>query len=174
MSLNKEYAQMVQEQVRSYPFLLPLQCGIEFKSLPKKKSRWMSEYTYLQQMAEEQQWNRLPELWEPLHDPDTAVIVTDPLEKIIWVNKGFSRMTGYNSKEVKGRKPDFLQGAETSPEDVREVRRRLEERKAYQGSLLNYRKSGEAYYCHISVTPLFNRQQELVNFLAVEKEAYSR
>lgn len=131
----------------------------------------MSEYSYIQQLAKDLQWSNLPELLDPLHNPETAIIITDTLENIRWVNKGFSRMTGYSSAEALGRKPNFLQGKDTQPKDIREVRQQLIRMKPYEGVILNYRKSGEPYYCHISVAPLFNQQQELVNFLAVEKES---
>ena len=171
MSLNKEYAQMVKEQVRSYPFLHPLHCGIEFRDPTHKKSRWMLEYDYLQEMAGNRRWHNFPELLEPLHDPEIAIIVTDPTEKIDWVNRGFSKMTGYNSKEAIGRQPNFLQGKETSLKDVRHFRENISRQKPFEGTLLNYRKNGEPYYCHVVIHPLFNQKLELVNFLAIEKEA---
>ena len=36
---------------------------------------------------------------------DNAVIITDAEVRIEWVNEGFTRMTGYSSEEVLGRKP---------------------------------------------------------------------
>lgn len=173
MNLNKEYSQMVKEQLSSYPFLHPLHTGMEFRSFARKDSRWMMEYNYLQEMAENRQWHRYPELLEPLHDPETAIIVTDTTEEINWVNKGFSLMTGYNSNEAVGRRPGFLQGKETDSKEISRFRENLNRQQLFDGMLLNYRKSGEPYYCHIVVHPLFNRQKELVNFLAIEKEVHS-
>ena len=173
MNLNKEYAQMVKEQVKSYPFLHPLYCGIEFRNPTHKKSRWMEEYDYLQSLVQERQWHKFPKLLEPLHDPATAIIVTDAAEKIDWVNRGFSKMTGYSSKEAIGRRPGFLQGKETSLKDLEHIRENISKQKPFEGTLLNYRKNGEPYYCHIHIHPLFNRQLELINFLAIEKEVPS-
>src|SRR5579862_5530653 len=42
---------------------------------------------------------------------NNAVIITDALGRIEWVNEGFTRITGYGIAEVLGRKPgSFLQG----------------------------------------------------------------
>ena len=57
---------------------------------------------------------------------DNAVIITDAAGRIEWVNDGFTRLTEYRLDEALGRKPgSFLQGPETDPGAVRQIRERL-------------------------------------------------
>ena len=37
-------------------------------------------------------------------------------------------------------------------------------------NVLNYRKSGDAYLCCVKIYPLFNKDRELVNYIAFENE----
>ncbi len=173
MSLSREFSEMIQEQNSSFRFLHPLAAGQEFSPLAKQKSRWMMELTALQQMASQQRWKNLPELMEPLHNPEVAVVITDASERIKWVSEGFYRMTGYKEEEVLLKKPRFLQGEKTDKAMLRQIRQALNLHQPSEGTLLNYRKNGEPYYCKIAITPLFNEGNELVNFIAVEHEISS-
>lgn len=172
MSLTKEFSEMVQDQNRKYRFLHPLISGLEFSPLisPNRKSRWMSEYRFLQEKAREQRWQNVPGLLEPLHNPDTAIIITDARQNIEWVNQGFFHMTGYSLDEVEGRNPNMLQGSQTSPDDVHKIRHSLNTPEPFSSVILNYRKTGEAYYCQVDIFPLYNDNHILVNFLAIENE----
>lgn len=170
MSFTKEYAQLVQEQKEMFPFIHPLLCGLEFNQVNRQEPRSLSEYNFLRAMAKEKGWKELPAVLEPLHDPATAIVVTDAEEQIEWVSEGFFHMTGYQPEEVQGRNPNFLQGKETSPEDIGQIRQLVNKNEPFSAVILNYRKNGEPYNCKIRVYPIFSRQQELVNFLAVENE----
>ncbi len=170
MSLSKEFARMVQEQSELVPFIHPLLCGIEFSHHSKQANRCISEYNHLIHMAARQEWQELPDILEALHNPLTAIVVTSATEKIEWVNSGFFRMTGYSEKEALGRRPVFLQGKETSRRDVAQIRTSIQQNKPYTGTILNYRKNGEAYHCSVNIIPLFSRSKEVVNFMAIENE----
>lgn len=170
MSLNKEYAEMVQEQKQKFRMIHPLLCGQEFNDGIHKKSRCNFEYKLLEDKAREKSWKNIPRLLEPLHNPDTAIILTDAQQNIEWVNQGFFRMTGYLLEEVAGRNPKMLQGNETSKEDIRKIRKGIGKAQPFSGEILNYRKSGETYVCKVKIFPLYNDQEVLVNFLAIENE----
>lgn len=173
MSFSKEYAQMVQEQQGLLPFIHPLLCGTEFYPVKKQEKRCLSEYDYILKIAREKDWEGIPAILEPLHNPDIAIVVTDEKENIEWVSEGFFHMTGYPANEVLGKNPKFLQGQETSLDEVTRIRQSVIKSSPFTSVILNYRKNGEPYNCEIKVYPLFNRNQELVNFLAVEKEVAS-
>jgi PAS domain S-box-containing protein len=170
MSLNKEFAEMVQEQNRSYRFIHPLISGMEFSPRLNRKNRWSSEFQLLQKKAREQAWQNMPPLLDQLHNPDTAIILTNAQQKIEWVNRGFCKMTGYTLEEVSGRNPKMLQGKETSGEHIEHLRQSIKKLQPFSAEILNYRKSGEAYFCQVAIFPLLNDQNILVNFIAIERE----
>jgi PAS domain S-box-containing protein len=101
--------------------------------------------------------------------PNIAVILTDPNQRIIWVNEDFSAITGYSLGEAIGRIPGkILQGPKTDPAARDRIRKAIQSRIPYKDQLINYRKNGEPYTCKLVIHPIFNKNQELTNFIAFE------
>ncbi|MGZ3434043.1 MAG: PAS domain S-box protein, partial [Isosphaeraceae bacterium] len=106
---------------------------------------------------------------------DNAVIITDAEVRIEWVNEGFTRMTGYSSEEVLGRKPGaFLQGPESDPATIALMRERNKAGVGFQSEVLNYDKWGRKYWAAIEVQPIRDDSGKLTNFIAVESDITER
>ncbi|MEM9077312.1 MAG: PAS domain-containing protein [Bacteroidota bacterium] len=99
-----------------------------------------------------------------------ALVVTDLTKNIIWTNRGFYEMTGYSKQFAIGKRPTFLQGEKTSEKAKKEIRELLKQQKRFTKAIINYRKNGEEYICHIDVIPLFNEKNRVTHFLAMESE----
>ena len=103
------------------------------------------------------------------NETDNAVIITTPEGLIQYVNTGFSRLTGYDLAEVKGRKPGtFLQGNETDPATVDRIRKHIHEKKPFYDEILNYSKNGEPYWVSLSINPVFDTAGQVKNFISVQ------
>ncbi|PKJ10001.1 PAS domain-containing protein, partial [Escherichia coli] len=85
----------------------------------------------------------------------------------------FERMTGYASEFARGKKPNFLQGKNTEKDVRSNVRMALGKRQFVETVITDYRKNGEEYLCKVKIYPMFNKANELVNFLALENEVYA-
>ncbi|MEM7315980.1 MAG: PAS domain-containing protein, partial [Planctomycetota bacterium] len=102
---------------------------------------------------------------------DNAVVITDHQCRIEWVNEGFTHITGYELDEVLGKVPgDFLQGPETSPEAVDEMRTALREKRGFDVEIVNYSKAGEPYWLAIEVRPITDSDGVVTHFIAVESD----
>ncbi|MBO6829495.1 MAG: PAS domain-containing protein [Allomuricauda sp.] len=99
-----------------------------------------------------------------------TLVVTCPKQHIVWVNDGFTQMTGYTKHFAIGKRPSFLQGKETPKSTTNEIREQLKATNTYSGSVINHRKNGEPYLCKIQILPLYDSQKELTHFIALEKE----
>jgi PAS domain S-box-containing protein len=100
---------------------------------------------------------------------EVAVILTDAEKKIIWVNDAFLYISGYTLFEVLGKGPgDVLQGQNTCKETINLISKSLKKQQAIETTILNYRKSGEPYLCHLAIHPVVNDQKILTNFIAFE------
>lgn len=98
-----------------------------------------------------------------------AVILTNATRQILWVNKDFEYITGYELHEVMGMSPgQVLQGPDTEPEVVDRIRQGLASEEPFKETITNYRKNGEAYSCRLVIHPIFDKSNTLVNFLAFE------
>lgn len=99
-----------------------------------------------------------------------ALILTDSSQIIQWVNKGFTKMTGYSAGFAVGRSTRFLQGDNTHSETRERIKEQLGKREIFTELVINYRKNREEYKCEITIIPLLAKGQHLTHFLALEKE----
>lgn len=97
-----------------------------------------------------------------------SVVITDNQRLIVWVNKQFTRMTGYSLDEVRGRKPALLQGRNTERPAVARIKESLNKKTGFHDRITNYRKNGQEYTCALTIEPIFNLSGDLTNFIAFE------
>ncbi len=104
-----------------------------------------------------------------------GVIITGPDGRIEWVNAAFQRMTGYAIDEVKDRKPgDFLQGPETDPASVAKLRAAVHTGNACNLEILNYTKTGRAYWQVLDLQPIRDEGGRVINFISVQTDITSQ
>ncbi|MCM4161553.1 PAS domain-containing protein [Antarcticibacterium flavum] len=99
-----------------------------------------------------------------------ALVLTNLAQKIQWVNKGFSKMTGYTAGFALGKTPRFLQGKDTKEENRNRIRQKLLDKEVFTEIVVNYRKTKEQYKCEITIIPLTDANRNISHFLAIEKE----
>jgi PAS domain S-box-containing protein len=103
-----------------------------------------------------------------------AVVITDPEERIEWVNEGFVRMSGYSLEEVRGRVPgDFMQGPGTDQETRAHLRDRIRAGEPVKAEILNYTKEGREFWLAIEVQPV-RTDGRLSGFIAIESDITER
>jgi PAS domain S-box-containing protein len=97
-----------------------------------------------------------------------AVIITDAVGKITWTNPAFTHFTGYNAKEVAGRKAgSFLYGEETDRSTAEYITYKMRAMEPYECNIINYTKSGRVYWNHIQGQPIFDNAGKLVQYFSI-------
>lgn len=103
------------------------------------------------------------------NETDNSVIITDANGLIEYVNPGFSKLTGYNFEEVRGRKPgDVLQGKHTDASTKARIRENLQNRTAFYDEILNYDNRGNAYWISLAINPVFDQSGQLIKFISIQ------
>ena len=103
---------------------------------------------------------------------DSIIITNADLEngpKIIYVNKSFTKLTGYKQDEVIGKTPHMLQGHDTDRNTLDRLKSSLQKGKPFKGELKNYTKNGEPYWLDISIMPIHDNDGKLTHFTAIER-----
>ena len=102
----------------------------------------------------------------------SGVIITDAKGRIVWVNEAFQTNTGYVMAEILGKKPrEFLQSPElNSPETMHKLSRALRKRENITIDLKNSRKDGSLFYIRLNITPVFDQDEKLVSFIALQED----
>jgi len=93
---------------------------------------------------------------------------------IVYVNKAFEEITGYSQGEVVGRNCRFLQGNDRDQEACAQIREALANAQPIEVTLRNYRKSGELFYNHLALTPLFDRDGKVIYYLGIQYDVTSQ
>ncbi|WP_162559842.1 PAS domain S-box protein [Methylobacterium radiodurans] len=104
-----------------------------------------------------------------------AILITtpdlqDPGPVIVYVNPGFTRMTGYTREEAVGRSPRFLQGPETDRAVLDRLRAELAAGRPFHGETVNYRKDGSTYLIDWLITPMRDRAGEITHWIAIQRD----
>lgn len=103
------------------------------------------------------------------NETDNSVVITTADGLIEYVNPGFERMTGFSVEEVMGKKPgDVLQGADTDPQTVANIRAKLAAKMPFYDEILNYTKTGEPYWISLSINPVLNEDGEVHRFISIQ------
>lgn len=100
-----------------------------------------------------------------------SMVFTDPEGLTVWVNKPFTEMTGYELPEMIGKTPgSILQGPDTDPATVAQIRAALNARRTVRTEILNYSKDGTEYWIDLAITPVINKNGKLTHFLSIERD----
>jgi PAS domain S-box-containing protein len=105
------------------------------------------------------------------------MIVTDPNQPdnpIVFANPAFINMTGYRWEELVGSNCRLLQGADTDRETVNEIRRAIEQRRETSVEILNYKKSGSAFWNALFISPVYDGAGKLIYFFASQLDVTRR
>ena len=65
--------------------------------------------------------------------------------RIIYVNRAWMKITGYDRADIAGKTPRILQGKHTDRNLLRTLKHKLLNRELFHGQTWNYRKSGEPF-----------------------------
>ncbi|MCU0223624.1 MAG: SpoIIE family protein phosphatase [Acidobacteria bacterium] len=104
----------------------------------------------------------------------TIADARQPDRPLIYINQGFERMTGFPIEDVLGRNCRFLQGPETDPAAVAQIRTALAERRECVLEILNYRKDGTTFWNRLSITPLRDAAGEVTHFIGIQSDVTAR
>lgn len=89
---------------------------------------------------------------------------------IVYVNQGFTAMTGYDANEVIGKTPGILQGPKTDPAVLERLALDLSAGRVFHGQAVNYRKDGSEFTLEWKVIPVADVQGAVTHFVSVQRE----
>jgi PAS domain S-box-containing protein len=102
---------------------------------------------------------------------DLSVVIANAGGFIVWVNAAFTRMCGYNSDELLGRRPGHILSGPLSEKRPREVLNHAIQRQIpVRTRLVNYKKCGKPYWVEIHLEPIHNESGHLTGFISVEQD----
>lgn len=105
-----------------------------------------------------------------LENTGDAIIITDAHLKIVSVNKAFSSMTGFVSRDVIGKLPTMLQSDRHSKSDNKSIWRQISKSGQWHGEIWGLRKSGEVFPQWLTISRISDNKGVVSHYVFVSND----
>ncbi|MGM0505827.1 MAG: PAS domain S-box protein [Bacteroidota bacterium] len=167
--------EMVQEEILNYnrdgkPYWLDLKINPVFNEKGECTEFIAIERDITRQKQEEQ---RLRLLESVVTNTNEAVVIIEaepttlPGRRILYVNQGFTRMTGYSAREVVGKTLSILNGPQTNEAERKKLRFSIRNYEPAAAEFVNYKKDGTPFWIHASMVPVRDKQGEYTHWISI-------
>ncbi|MBL8061564.1 MAG: PAS domain S-box protein [Anaerolineales bacterium] len=104
-----------------------------------------------------------------------AIIITDRDGIIQWANPAFTTLTGYTAEEVIGKNPrELVRSGKQDRVFYKNMWDTILAGEIWRGELINRRKDGTRYVEEMTLTPLRDKQGQIVRFIAIKHDISER
>lgn len=87
---------------------------------------------------------------------------------VVYANKAFEQLTGYDQNEIIGRNCRFLQANDREQEARVGIKNAMTTQQEVTVHLRNYKKNGNLFHNRLKITPLFDGKGNIIYFLGVQ------
>jgi len=89
---------------------------------------------------------------------------------IEYTNPKFTKLTNYTFEEVNGKNPRILKSKNQSKEVFENLWKTISAGKEWHGEFHNRKKNGELFWESASISPVFDKQGKIINYLKVAED----
>lgn len=122
--------------------------------------------------ALQQEWLTL--LDAALAGVDNAVFITDANANILWVNRAFTQLSGYDTADVLGKNPKLFSSGVQDAGFFQHFWQTIKTGGTWHGEIVNARRDGTLYTVHQTITPLRTTDDQVSHFVAVLEDITQR
>jgi PAS domain S-box-containing protein len=91
--------------------------------------------------------------------------------RIIYVNRAWMKITGYDRTDISGKTPRILQGKYTDRNLLKTLRAKLLNREVFHGQTWNYRKSGQPFIMNWYCYAIYGDNGKPIYYVAEQEDA---
>jgi methyl-accepting chemotaxis protein PixJ len=146
-----------------------------FQQIGIQVSIAIEQANLLQELKQAQEVLRLRD--RAIAAANNAIVITDsrqPDHPIIFCNPAFETITGYSLQEVLGRNCRFLQGKDTDPNTIKQIRNLIKEGHECQVVIQNYRKDGTSFWNQLTISPVKDVSGKITHFVGIQTDITER
>jgi PAS domain S-box-containing protein len=113
---------------------------------------------------------QMRKLTRAVEQSPVSIVITDIDGNIEYANPKASETTGYSNEELIGKNPRILQSGYTAKDEYSQLWSEVVKGKEWTGLFHNKRKNGELYWEHSSISPIFDHQGKITNYIAIKED----
>ncbi|HPI09688.1 MAG TPA: PAS domain S-box protein [Catalimonadaceae bacterium] len=119
--------------------------------------------------------SRLNELALVVSKTSDAIVITNQLGRIVWVNNSFSRLTGHQLTDIQDQNPfDLLFDPSLNEGLYETMRESLNSSGVYSGILQSQTKTGRKFWSDITITKVLDDSGVCTNYIASVRDISTR
>lgn len=103
-------------------------------------------------------------------DQHVVVGVTDPKGHIQYANERLCEISGYEIEALLGQKFSLLKSGFHQPEEYEQLWHTILTGNVWNGELCNRRKDGELYWENVTIVPIYDEKDNLIQFISVSTD----
>ncbi|MFS8153207.1 EAL domain-containing protein [Vreelandella titanicae] len=169
---QKEYQRAASEQV-----------AVHFEAFNPRLNSWLEVHVYpsteglavyFRDINERKATEHQLKLLERSVESSTnGVIIVDAQRAdwpIVYVNAAFERITGYSRSQALERNCRFLQGEETDPATIKQLKVGIAEQREVHVVIRNYRRDGTLFWNDLYISPVLDEDGHVTHFIGVQND----
>jgi PAS domain S-box-containing protein len=106
-----------------------------------------------------------------------GIVITDasgPNLPVIYCNPAFEKTTGYTAEEIIGKNCRLLQGKDTDPNAIKQIRQAIRQGEECCVIVKNYRKDGTAFWNELTISPVQDADGKITHFIGIQNDITKR
>ena len=151
--------------------IFPLEAGVSKLKLSSKMFYTAFAIDITERKAAEEKLIRQS---TALESAANGIVITGLEGNIEWINPSFTKLTGYAYEEVVGQNPRVLNSNKQDKSFFKEMWDTIKSGQVWHGEVINKKKDGTLYTEEMTITPVLNDENEIVNFVAIKQDITER
>ena len=128
-------------------------------------------YATYRDITERKQYEDQLKVFAGVYNHNTeGIIITDMDGNIEWVNKAFTKMTGYKEYELKGNNPKILKSGKNDKAFYEEMWSDLASKGKWQGEIWNKRQNGTFYLEWLNIFTIDDQNNKPSHYVAITSD----
>gem|GEM_PF-1268838 len=150
--------------IRPEQGLIPVRLDVQYLHLKGKNIVMLNIQDISAEIKHKEQLNLIAKVFETTSE---GILITDSNSKIVMVNQGFTKITGYEAQESIGKKPSTLHSGWQDKLFYQKMWQTIQDSGKWEGEIWNRRKNGELYAEWLSIYRVADEQGKTSNYIGV-------
>jgi PAS domain S-box-containing protein len=103
-----------------------------------------------------------------------GVLITDRQGEILWANPAVSKLTGYDLSEIIGKNTRIFNSKRQDKAVYRALWETIQAGGVWHGEMINRRKDGSLYSEDMTITPVYDAQDQINHYIAIKRDITER
>ena len=113
---------------------------------------------------------KISKLSTAVEQSPSVIVITDLKGIVEYINPKFSTLTGYSEEDIIGKNTRILKSGLYPSNYYNELWDKLGAGEEWQGEFQNKKKNGELFWEHASISPIYNLEGEITNYIKVAED----